>query len=880
MSFSLLELFNRVRDRFRRDALGRELDEELRFHQTMLERDAQALGDPHAARRSRIQLGNTTYIKEETRAMWSLGWFDDFLQDLRYAGRVLRHNLAFTAAIVLTLALGIGANTAIFSVVNAVLLQPLPYAQPDRLYSIWTVPSGSPNDRNPVSFPILADWRQQNSVFEDIGGYAFNRYELAGSNGADMVRAIISTPSVYHVLGANPMIGRLPRDDEAQIPVMAISHRVWLHRFGGDRSVIGTKVILGDKPFTIVGVMAPGFHFPTPDIDLWLSLAAMSPPANGGPNPWITGRAFRGWRTVARLKPGVTAAAAESQMNDIMRRLGEANPNTDAGFNLKLQSVREDSVRNIQRALWFTLGAAGLVLLLACANVAHLMLARLSSRTREIAIRRALGAHRSRVVRQLLTESVVLGLIGGVAGLLVAMAGIRVLVRLSPGDIPRLENIAIDPATLLFATAASLLTGLLFGIAPTIVAWRGGAGGDTLREHVRGGVGGHGTRARSLLTVAEVAFAMMLLIGAGLMVRSFASLLSIDPGFRVENVTTFQIGFANSRYPNPADQSAALNRVIDRLQAIPGVTLAGASTSLPPTRMQQASGFSIEGEPQADPGKGPMAIFVPATAQFIPALGIPLVEGRQFTAGDDGNAPPVALISRELAHRFFRDRSPVGRRFSAEGATWTIVGVVGDVSYRGIDKPAEPVIYVPFAQSPFGGTWVAVKSTVPAQSLAQPIRDAIHAVDPTMNARELRSMDETVSDSMVRPRFQTWLLVTFGGLALMLAAIGIYGVIAYGVAQRTPEIGLRLALGAPPRSVVGGIMRRGMMPVGAGLVIGLGGAFALSRVMRGLLYGITTTDLPTFVSTAGILTCVALAAAFLPARRAARLDPLKAIRDG
>jgi putative ABC transport system permease protein len=873
----MLELWNRLRDRFRRDRLASELDEELRFHRTMLERDRRVDGatDDEARRIAQLQLGNSTYLRETTRAMWTFGWFDDLLQDVRYASRVLRHNLSFTVAVVLTLSLGIGANTAIFSVVNAVILRPLPYADPSRLVSVWSAPVGAPNSRNPTSYPDLVDWQAQNTVFSAVGGYAFNRFELTSSTTADQARAILAMPQVYEALRATPLLGRLPGAGEQRLPVVAISYRLWRRRFGGNSSVLGTKTILNEKPYTIIGVMPPGFHFPSPDIDLWMS---MQPLSEDPTSPWLTSRSLHGYRVIARLEPGVTAAAAEAQMNTIMHRLGQAYPDDDAGIDIRLSSIQNDSVGGVQRALWLTLGAAGLVLLLACANVSHLMLARMSTRSRELAVRRALGAHRGRVLRQLLTESVLLGMLGGAAGLAVAMVTIRVLLRLSPGDIPRLETVSLDGTTLLFATAASLATGILFGAAPAILALRGSHA--ALREQSRGSVGGAGTRVRSLLTAAEVAFALMLVVAAGLMVRSFVSLLSTNPGFRPDGALAFSVVLSDTRYPGPPERDAVVRRIVQRLGSLPGVTSVGASTSMAPNRWQQASGFSIEGEPAPTPGHEPTAIYVPSTPRFLSSLGVPLLAGRDFTDADGASSPRVVIVSRELVRRHFGRRDPLGRELRLDRTTWLIVGVAGDVTYEGIGKPAGPAVYVPFSQSTFGGVWIAVRTSVPLASLAEPIRGALHEIDPLMNARELAPMESFVSSSIVRPRFQTWLLGSFGAVALLLAAIGIYGVISYGVAQRTSEIGLRLALGAPQRSVVSLVLGRGMLPVIAGVAIGLTGSLAFSRIMSGLLYGVAPTDLTTFAVTTALLIAISLIAAYVPAARAGHLDPLGALREG
>jgi len=877
MMSRLFEILNRLRDRLHRDQLSAELDEEMRFHREMLERNSLAAGEePDVARAAaNRRLGNTTYLREETRAVWSLGWIDDALQDLRYAARVLRRNPLFSLAVIATLALGIGANTAIFSVVNAVVLQPLPYAQSDRLYSVWTVPTAHRDERQPASYPDLIDWQTSATSFSAIGGYVFNRYELSGPEGVDLARSIAGSATLFPLLGARPLIGRLPRPDEEREPVVTISHRLWLSRYAGSVNVIGRKVLLDEDPYTIIGVMPAGFHFPSPDIDLWTSLYPITRAVGNSPtNPWLTSRGLRGYRVVGRLKPDVAPAAAESQMNGIMHRLALAYPDDDGATDIRLQSIHEDTVGGVRRALWLTFVAAGLVLLLACANVAHLMLARASARSREIAVRRALGAHRGRVVRQLLTESVLLGVIGGAAGLVVAAIGVRVLARISPGDIPRLENVSIDPMTVGFAVLVSVGTGMLFGLAPTLVASSGGVQA-TLREQGRGATSG---RARSILTTAEVAFALMVLVGAGLVVRSLVALLSTDMGFRTDRVVTMHISFPTTRFPDEAMRAPALERMLAEIRAVPGVISAGASTSLPPARMQQSNAFTIDGDPPPLPNQQPRAIYIPATQSFLSSIGVPLLRGRDFDDHDVANGPKVALISESLARRYFANRDPLGQRLHVADLVFSIVGVVGDVGYEGIGKPAGPALYVPFAQSSFGGVWVVVHGSAEPSSLVTPIRDAIHMVDPQTNPRDLRPMEDVVSDTVVRPRFQAWLLATFGGLALVLAGVGIYGVIAYSVAQRTSEIGLRLALGAPRASVISLILRRGLLPVAAGILVGLAASVGLSRVMIGLLYGVSPTDTVTLLGVTALLGAVAVAAAYVPARRAARLDPIGALR--
>jgi putative ABC transport system permease protein len=864
------EFAARLRDRLRRDQLSAELDEELRFHHALLARNEAA---------DRRSLGNVTYYKEETRAMWSLGLVDDLLQDARYAARVLRRDMGFTAAVVVTLALGIGANTAVFSIVNAVLLRELPYADPDRLVSVWTSQAGTPAGRNPTSLPDVRDWQQQASVFTGLAGYASNVFDANGPDGETQVRGVLGTGNLYEVLGARPVLGRMPRADEERLPVMAISHRLWQERYGASPSVIGRTLDMNGKPYTIVGVMPRGFHFPSPDFDAWMTLHNItSSPNADGEIPWVTSRLLRGYRVVARLAPEATMEQAERVMNDVEHRLGQTYPDVDSGIDIHLQSLRDDTVGKVQRSLWTVFGAATLILLLACVNVAHLLLARLSSRHRELAIRRALGAHRGRMVRQLITESVLLGLFGGAVGIGVAFASMRALMRFSPGDIPRLEGVAVDGQTLAFAFVISLVTGLLFGVAPALVGWGAGVH-DTLSVQGKGSGGGmHGGRTRATLTAIEVAFAVVLLVGAGLMLRSFALLTSAQIGVQTEGVTVTQLTMVGPRYQSDEAKSQALESVLENLRAAPGVTAAGASTSMPPSRIQQGTSFELTGQPRSQPGHERMVIFIPATSGFAEALRIPVTRGRAFDQRDAATAPPVVVVSKDLVRRYFPSVDPIGQQIDVEGATRTIVGVVGDAVYEGVGTPVRPVIYVPYAQQPFPGLWIAMRSSLDVNALAALVRDAIHRVDPALPAHRPFTLESMVAESVVRPRFNAWLLSTFGGLALLLASVGIYSVIAYGVTQRRPEIGIRLALGAPTRSVVAMVLRAGMTPVVIGIVTGLGAAYLGSRLVAGLLYGIAPTDAFTFAAVTLVLGIAGLTAAYLPARRAARVDPLTAIR--
>jgi len=867
MTMRLRELLARLRDRVHRDRLSAELDEELRYHQTLLERD-------QTAGRT---IGNVTYYREETRTMWSLGLVDDLIHDARYTARVLRRDRGFAAAVVLTLALGIGANTAAFSIVNAVLLRPLPYRAPDRLISVWTGPVGSPSDRNPSSLPDLRDWEQQAKTVSGIAGYGFNRFDIAGNNGDYQARAIQATRSLYDILGATPLLGRLPRSDEEGAPVVSISYRLWKERFGGAGDVIGKQLVMSHQPYTIIGVMPAGFHFPSPDIDLWGTLYSIMSLPNAAQNPWLTSRALHGYRVLARLAPGATAQQAEIELGGIERRLGAEFPEA-SGMLIHVQSVEDDAVRGVARGLWTVFGAAALILLLACVNAAHLLLERMAARTRELAVRRALGADRGRVLRQLATESVVLGLLGGVVGIAFAYLAMRALLGLAPADMPRLETVAIDLPTLGFAFGASLLAALLFGVAPALVRSDRDVHA-TLRAQGKGASGGiHGSRARSSLMMLEVAFAVVILVGAGLMLRSFAELTSSPLGMHPDGVVVTQLSVVGSRYQSSEAKTQAVEQVLDNIRAIPGVTVAGGSTSMPPSRIQQGEGFTVVGEPAPEPGHGPSAIFIPATRGFIETLRIAPIRGRTFDTRDNATSAPVVVISRELARRYFANTDPLGHQLLLSGVPWTIVGVVDDVVYEGVGSPIRPVVYVPYAQSPFAGVWIAMRTTVAPATLTAPLREAFHRVDPELATRAPVALESMVSESVVRPRFHAWILSSFGALALLLACVGVYGVIAYAIAQRRAELGIRIALGAPRRSVVSTVLRSGMAPVLVGLVLGLLAAIAASRIVAGLLYGIATTDALTYVVVIFVLLAAALAAGWVPARRAARVDPLIAMR--
>lgn len=798
-----------------------------------------------------------------------------FLQDLRYAMRMLKGKPGFTIVAVLTLGLGIGANTAVFSAVYGILFRPLPYREADRLVAVWTRVLDQPGSRFPASLPDIRDWQAESQSFEGLAAYAYNRYKVAGLEGDDLVRAAIVTPEFFSVLGVRAAAGRLLRPEDEQIPVTVLSHAL-ARRLFNDANPIGQALRLNEGEYTIVGVMPAEFRFPTPDVDLWVSMSQIYA-ISGNPSVgnWLTNRSLRGYRPFARLKKGITLEQAHAEMDAIQARLGEQYPD-DSGLGVALMPLREQMVGRVERPLMVLLAGVGFVLLIACANVANLMLARATSREREMAIRRALGAGGRRIAGQLLTESVLLSFIGGALGVFLAVWGVEFFVRMSPADIPRLESVGVDITVLLYAASMTFATGILFGLAPALRTRRLDLFGS-LREGSREAGGSVRTRAaRQMLVVGEVALAVVVVVGAGLLINSFLRLMRVDVGFSPDRLLTVGVGISLNRYPNPDDQVRYLNRVLERVRSTPRVETAGACTSLPPNITQQAGAFSIDDEPVST--TSPRAWYLPATPGFTEALGLPLVRGRTFADLDDASGQPVAIINRALSERYFADRDPIGRRVNVAGAARTIVGVIGDTRYDGLAMPAGFQIYIPFAQRPFPGMYVVVRSNTDARALIDPVREAILSVDPLEEGSRFRTMTEILGNSINEPRFYTLLLGIFGLVALALAAIGTFGVISYSVAQRTREIGVRIALGAGRSSVVAMVLRESLRVIAAGVVLGVTAAFGLTRLLESLLFEVRPTDPITFASVVVLLLGVGLAAAFFPAQRAARVDPMTALR--
>jgi putative ABC transport system permease protein len=806
---------------------------------------------------------------------------ETFIQDIRFGIRVLAKNRAFTLVALLTLALGIGANTAIFTVVNAIVFRPLPFAAPQQLVGVWTKDLKRPGSQYPASLPTFRDWQQQSHSFAGFAAYAFNRFHVSGNEGTDETRGVFTTTNFFEVMGVTPALGRGLQAADEREHVVVLGDELWRRRFNADRNVLGKKIDLNSETFTIIGVMAPSFRFPTPDIELWTSLApiySQSGASRSSLGDWINGRSLRGYRVVGRLQNGVSPEQAQAEMNTIAERQAQTYPDSDAGTGVVLVPLHTQMVGDYRKPLVVLLVAVAFILLIACANVANLMMARTAARDREIAIRRAMGAGQFRLIRQMLTESILLSTAGGLIGMLLATWGVQLLLGLTPKDIPRLEGVVVDRSAFLFTFAVSIGTGLLFGLAPAWHARRLSLN-ESLREGGRGIAGmARVKRVRGLLVMSEIALAVMLLVGAGLMLKSFQRLTDISPGFNPDHLLTMSVGLQFVRYQDPARQVAFFEQALQRVRSLPGVVAAGACTSLPPSYIQQSTGFTIEGRVVEAGAQPPTAIYMPATPGFVEALGVPLIRGRTIAAADTAQAPGVVVINQTLASRFFGNEDPVGRRINLSGVLRTIVGVVGDAKYQGLGVEAGPQAYVPHAQSPYPGMRVVVRTTTDPLSLVSAVRAQIQSVDSEEGPTRFRPMTQLLSESVAQPRFNTFLIGLFAALAFILSAIGIYGVVNYDVTQRTGEIGVRMALGAQSRDVVRLILKQGLILTLGGLVAGLAGAFALTRFLTGLLFEVKPTDPLTYVVVAGVLAIVAIVACLIPARRATKVDPLVALR--
>ncbi|HEX7049888.1 MAG TPA: ABC transporter permease [Longimicrobiales bacterium] len=804
----------------------------------------------------------------------------DLLQDLRYAFRSLRRTPGFTAVAVLTLALGIGGNTAIFSVVDGVLLEPLPFAEPERLVRVLhRAPENgfavTPGAFSPQDFE---DLKRDNVVYERLAGYYFvpgqsETILVGGGEPRELETAFVSA-EFFAALGVPPALGRVPGADE-NVPgadrVVVLSDGFWRRRFGSDPGVVGRTLSLDGESFTVIGVMPPSFDFPSPETEIWVPLSLI------GEDDIPHVRGLRWIAALGRLAPGATIETATSATNTVLRRLESAYPETNEGWgSATVVPLRESLVGEVRPALLVLLGAVALVLLIACANLANLLLARGNARSRELAIRAALGAGRSRVVRQLLTESVALALAGGGVGLALAFWGVDAFVSLSAGTIPRPDAIRLDARVIGFTLAVSVLTGVVFGLVPSLTASRVDVG-EALKEGGRGTAGGRRHGMRRLFVVAETALAVVLLAGAGLLIRSFWNLTRVDPGFSSENVLTLSLS-TPSEIAQGDRRNVYRREILDRVANLPGVLAVGASKTIPLRGGGEPFSFSLPGRTDASSITPESGGFIVSSGYFR-ALGIPLVRGRVFTAADETNGAPVVIVNQAMARRYWPGEDPVGKSLGSGESEFRIVGVVGDVRNDGIAQAPGPAVYVPMYLAPRSSMKLFVRTATDPVRLAGAIRRAIWDVSPDQPISGVTTMQRVVSDTVARPRFLMLLLGSFSGLALILAALGVYGVIAYTVSRRTYEVGILIALGATRGDVLRLIIVQGIAPALAGLAVGIVAALALTRILSSLLYGVDPADPATFAGVALVLAAVTLIAVHLPAHRAADVDPMVALRE-
>ncbi|MGD0697250.1 MAG: ABC transporter permease [Terriglobia bacterium] len=885
----LYKLPLRIRSLFKRARVEHELSDELRFHlEKLIEEKVRKGMTPDEARYAALrELGGVEQIKEECRDMRRVNYIQNFMQDLRYGLRQLSRNPGFTAVAAITLALGIGANSLIFSVVNAAILHPLPFRDANRLVTLWaTSPTIGFSGPGALSDPDYKEWRMQNHVFSEIAAYRGQPSNLTGGGEPMRLTGVAISSSLLRLLDVSPALGRAfaPEEETAgHNRVALLSDRLWRSRFGADRPAVGRSIKLDGEFYTVIGVMPAGFDFPN-DADVWIPLTL----ANDAHNASL--------QIVARLKPHVTIESARRDVALIDKRFKEQRAPHPAGgweWHIALVPLSQAVASDVRTPLLVLFGAVGLVLLIACANVANLFLARATTRQREIGIRKALGAGRARVIRQMLTESVMMAVLGGALGLLLAALGQSVVAK-AASLLPRsmasssaaahIASTGIDFWVLGFTLAVSVLTAVLFGLTPAVRASRGELS-DSLKEGGRGVAVGR-SYLRDGIVVAEVALALILLVGAGLLIRSFLGLMSVDPGFSPQNALTMNISLPESRYAGARPMIAFEQQALDRLAALPGVKSAGGVFGLPLGNGAIAGDFTVEGQETPPPGT---QAFIAAKkvigGEYFKAIGIPLLKGRYFDEHDSEAGPHVVIVSQDLARHFWPQGDAIGKRLKpgfSNDAWCTVVGIVGETKQYALDETSSPSMYLPYAQAPvpflMQDITFVLRTRSDPLSLVAPARRAVQAVDPDLPVFDVATMEQLVYKSASGPRFNTALLGIFAALALILATVGVYGVMSYTVLQRTHEIGVRMALGADAGDIIRQMVRQGMLLAAGGIAAGIAGAWVLTRFLASLLFGVRPTDPITFALVPVVTVVAALLACFLPARRAAKVDPMVALR--
>jgi putative ABC transport system permease protein len=871
-----------------RRSIERDIDEEIRFHlhariedlmrHGLSREDAEAkaateYGDAAAARRELAAIDHRAARRQGMRE-----WIGGLAQDLRFALRGLRARPGFAATVLLTLALGIGANAAIFTVVDAVLVRPLPYARPDRLVHLWETYRSKVDGRSEASFPDYVDWRARNHALVDLAGYQGSGFVLGGAT-PQLVGAGKTTANFFDVLGVKPILGRTfaSTEDAPDAPrVVVLTYGFWQRQFAGDRNVIGKAITLDDAPATVIGLLPKQFTFARQaGAEVWTPIDRSAAARRARGNHWLN--------IVGRLKPGTTIAAAAADMSAIMRDLARDYPPTNTGRDAQVVPLHQELVGSVRPVLLLLYGAVLVVLLIACVNVANLLLIRGAERGRELAVRVALGAGKARLIRQLLTESVLLALLGGMGGLAVANVGVHWLVGLLPQHpirgIPNLSGIALDVRIVAYAVGVSLIAGIGLGIVPALRITRP-ALYDSLKSAGRGAIGG-ASKVRDMLVVGEIALTVVLLSGALLFGRSVMRLLAINPGFRVEHTLTSTVILTGAQQPGSVPASERFQRLSRRVREIPGVESVGFVSKLP-LDFGNSLGLNVVGLPKPAPGDDPTASYREADPAYFGTMDIPLIAGRAFNAGDDTKAPLVAIVNRTFVSTYLKDMEPVGQRLAMGSRdTALVVGVVGDVPIGSIEDKIPPTLYMPLAQSPETAMGMMIRTSAPIDQISHSVRAALSEIDPTAVSTAVTAMDDVIatSPSVFMRCFPLYLISAFALTALALAIVGIYGVVSYSVAQRTREMGIRMALGAQPSSLVTLVIRHGGRMGLAGVVVGVGVALIAGRFADKLLYGVHSGDPATYVLVALVLGIVAVAATLLPARRATRVDPAVALRS-
>ncbi len=799
-----------------------------------------------------------------------------FRQDVRYGLRVLLKQPGFTLVAVIALALGIGANTAIFSVVNSVLVRPLPFANSDRLVMIWESNPQQNSFREAVAASNFLDWQAQNTVFEHIAAFRQDNFNITGTDRPEQMPGCRTNAGLFQVLGIQPLMGRTFQDDGQEPPSVVISKGLWTRLFASDPGIIGRKMVVNGEPLTIGAVMPAGFDFPEGN-NLWVRSRYKVPenPLNVNQDP-ATDRGHQYMQAIALLKQGVAIEQAQAEMDAIGSRLEQQYPDDNTGRRTSLVSLREEEVGQVRPILLILFGTVGFVLLIVCANVANLLMVRAASRQKEIAIRIALGASRQRIAQQLLTESVMLALAGGGLGLLVALWGISPLVALIPADIHGMQNIGVDARVLAFTMTISLLTGVIFGLLPAMQASKTDLN-ESLKASSRGSTEGRrGASLRSALIVAEIALSLVLLIGAGLMIKSFIRLQQVDLGFATENALTMRLTLPQAKYPEKRDQARFFQQALQQIQAAPGVELAAAISRLPLTSGNSSRSIMIEGR---DAQNSPSADYRVISHDYFRAMSIPVLKGRPFTERDNAEAAGSVIINETAARLYWPDEEPVGKRLQIEGDEWfEIIGVVGDVKHLGQDSKTRPEVYASYLKRPWPFMTIIARSPQNAAALGETLREAVLAVDRDQPVYEIKTVEQLVSRSVARRRSNMLLLGIFAVVAMVIAAVGLYGVMSYSITQRKHEIGIRIALGANRRDILRMVLGYGLTLALIGVAIGAVAALMLTRLIESLLFGVSATDPATFLLLSLILVGVALGACALPARRATRVDPMIALR--